>query len=166
MNECRFDNWTRMLGALRDRRAAFKELTAAGVALVSLARVDLGLAQEDDVAVEGCRLTNERCKRNNNCCSGKCHRKRHKKKKHKDNNDGGHNNRRHNKRKGEGQCECLGNGKSCSKDAACCKGHCDSNERKCRCVPANDRCNTDNDCCSNRKCVSDGGGSFKVCKHR
>ena len=32
MDECRFDNWTRMLGALQDRRAAVRELAGAGVA--------------------------------------------------------------------------------------------------------------------------------------
>jgi hypothetical protein len=163
MDDCRFDNWTRMLGLVRDRRTTLKELGGAGAALISLARADLGLAADDDVLVEGCRLTGERCKRNNNCCSEKCHRKRHKKKKH--NNENGGNHHRHNKRKGEGQCQCVGNGKHCTKDAACCKGHCDSSEKKCRCVPANDRCNNDQDCCSHRRCV-DAGNGFKVCKHR
>lgn len=163
MDDCRFDNLTRMLGRVRDRRTAIKDVAAASTALISLARADLGLAAEDDVLIEGCRLTGERCKRNNNCCSNKCHRKRRKKKKHR--NDGGNNNRRQKDKKGDGTCQCLGNGKSCSKDAACCKGHCDVNERKCRCVPANDRCNKDQDCCSKRKCVDDGSG-FRVCKHR
>lgn len=159
MDDCRFDNWTRMLGGLRDRRTALKEVAGAGVALVSLARADLGFAQEDDVLVEGCRLTGERCKRNNNCCSGKCHRK--KRKKRRNDNDG----RRRKNRKGDGKCKCLGNGKKCKKDAACCKGYCDRNDRKCRCVGANDRCTNDSDCCGNRKCVNDGANN-RVCKHR
>ena len=62
MDDCRFDNWTRMLGALQDRRAALKEMVAAGVALVALARADLGFAQ-DDVLIEGCRLSGDPCSR-------------------------------------------------------------------------------------------------------
>ena len=78
MDECRFDNWTRMLGALQDRRVAVKEMAAAGAALVGLARLDLGLAQEDEVFIEGCRGEKEKCRRNNQCCSGTCKRKRRK----------------------------------------------------------------------------------------
>lgn len=164
MDECRFDNLTRMLGRLRDRRAAAGEIAGAGAALFSLARADLGLAAEDDVLVEGCRLTGERCKRNNNCCSNKCHRKKRKKNKNRNDGGGGNNNRRRKDKKGDGQCQCAGNGKKCNKDAACCKGRCDPNERKCRCVPANDTCNKDDDCCSNRRCVDNGGN--RVCKNR
>jgi hypothetical protein len=160
MDECRFDNWTRMVSGLRNRRSALKELAGAGAALVALARADLGIAAEDDVLVEGCRLTDERCKRNNNCCSNKCNRKKRKKKKR---DEGGGNNKKRDK-KGDGQCQCLGNGKKCTKDAACCRGRCDVNDRKCRCVPANDTCNKDTDCCSGRKCVANGGN--KVCKNR
>ncbi len=147
MDECRFDNWTRMLAALQDRRAAVKELAAAGAALVSLARLDLGLAQEDEVSIEGCRLTGDRCSRKKQCCSNKCKKKRRKRNR----NDRDGNNRRRN-RKGDGRCQCLGNGKNCRKDAACCKGRCDPNERRCRCVPANDICNRDDDCCGKRRC--------------
>jgi hypothetical protein len=39
MDDCRFDNWTRMLGAIQDRRLALKEAVSAGVALVSLAPI-------------------------------------------------------------------------------------------------------------------------------
>ena len=60
MDDCRFDNWTRMLGALQDRRAALKEMVAAGVALVALARADLGLAQ-DEALIEGCGLSGDPC---------------------------------------------------------------------------------------------------------
>jgi hypothetical protein len=146
MDECRFDNWTRMLGAIQDRRTALKDVVAAGAALVSLARLDLGLAQEDEVTIEGCRLTGNRCDRNKQCCSNKCNRKRRKRRKHK---DGDHKRRR---RRSTGTCGCLGNGKKCRKDAACCKGRCDVNDRRCRCVPANDLCNKDSDCCGRRNC--------------
>ena len=81
MDECRFDNWTRLLGGLQDRRAALRELVGAGAALVALARADLGFAAEDDVLIEGCRLSGEGCSRNKQCCSNKCNRHRRKKKK-------------------------------------------------------------------------------------
>lgn len=154
---------TRMLGRLRDRRTALRDVAAAGLAVISLARADLGLAADDDVLLEGCRFTGEHCKRNNNCCSNKCHRKRRKKKrKNRDGGGGGNNrNRRRRDRKGDGTCQCLKHGKSCNKDAACCKGRCDPNERRCRCIPANDVCNRDEDCCSGRRCVDRGGR--KVC---
>ena len=158
MDNCRFDNWTRMLGTIRDRRTALKEFTGASAALVALARADLGFAAQDDVLVEGCRLSGERCKRNNNCCSGVCDRKRRKKKK---NRDEGGNGKRRNK-KGDGECKCLDNGKSCRKDAACCKGRCDQSDGRCRCTPANDTCNKDTDCCRG-KCVADNQGN-KFCK--
>ena len=87
MDECRFDNWTRMLGAIQDRRTALKDLAAAGAALLSLAKLELGLAQEGEVSIEGCRLSGDRCDRNKQCCSGKCNRKR--RKKHKDKNKDG-----------------------------------------------------------------------------
>ena len=92
MDECRFDNWTRLLGGLQDRRAALRELAGAGAALVALARADLGFAAEDDVLIEGCRLSGEGCSKNKQCCSDKCNRHRRKKKhKHNDNdNNGGH----------------------------------------------------------------------------
>jgi hypothetical protein len=140
-----------MLGGIQGRRSALRQLAGAGAALVSLARADLGLAAGDDVLAEGCRLTGERCKRNNNCCSGSC--KRHRKKHGK--NDKGKNKR-------EGKCKCLGNNKKCKKDAACCKGYCDQKENRCKCTPANQTCNKDSDCCSSRKCVSNG--NTRVCK--
>lgn len=159
MDDCRFDNLTRMFGAIQDRRAAVKHLAGASAALVSLARADLGLAAEDDVLVEGCRLTGENCKRNNQCCSNNCHRKKDKKKHKKDDRD---KNKHH--KKDRGTCQCRGNGKSCTKDAACCRGRCDQNEKRCRCIKANDICNRDEDCCNRRKCVAAGGQKF--CKNR
>lgn len=165
MDDCRFDNLTRMFAAVRDRRTAVGQLVGAGAALISLARADLGFAAEDDVLIEGCRLTGERCDRNKQCCSNDCNRKRRKRKKNKDGGrDDGNNRNRRRDRKGSGECRCKGNGKSCSKDAACCKGRCDQSERRCRCVPANDICNKDDDCCDRRKCVEDGSSGQKFCK--
>ncbi len=162
MDECRFDNWTRLLGGLQDRRAALRELAGAGTALLALARVDLGFAAEDDVLIEGCRLSGEGCSKNKQCCSDKCNR--HRKKKKKKNNDNVNNGHHHhkNKKKNDGECQCLDNGKSCRKDAACCRGFCDKNSFECRCVPSNDSCHTDNDCCKGN-CVTDNQGN-KFCK--
>ena len=121
MDECRFDNWTRMLGALQDRRVAVKELAAVGAALASLAKLDLGLAQEDEVSIEGCRGGGVSCRRNRQCCSGRCHRRGRNRRRRKDDRD---NNKRNRRREDDGTCRCQGNGKPCNKDAACCKGRC------------------------------------------
>ena len=149
MDECRFDNLTRVFSAIRDRRAAVKELAGAGAAVLALARADLGFAQEDDVLVEGCQRNGARCSRDNQCCSNKCHRKRRKKR----NRDHDGDNRK--QRREDGECRCLKAGRSCRKDAACCKGRCDPNDRRCRCVPNEDICNKDDDCCDRRKCEND-----------
>jgi hypothetical protein len=147
-----------MLGALQDRRVAVKELAATGAALVALARADLGLAQEDDVIAEGCRGGGVSCRRNNQCCSGKCKRKRRKKRNRNDNDN------RKRRKKDDGVCRCLGNGKSCNKDAACCKGRCDPDSKRCRCIPRNDICNRDDDCCGKAVCRSDG--ARRVCQNK
>ena len=72
MDECRFDNLARMMAGLKDRRAALRDMTGAGLALVSLAKADLGLAAEDEVLIEGCRLSGEKCDRDKQCCSNDC----------------------------------------------------------------------------------------------
>ena len=160
MDDCRFDNWTRMLGALQDRRAALKEVAAAGAALVALARADLGFAQSDDALIEGCRLSGDPCSRKGQCCSGICHgRKR--RRRHDKRDDNNHHHRR--RERDSGTCGCRSNGKSCSRDAACCGGRCDPNDNVCRCVGANGVCNTDSDCCGSRICKSDNQGN-KFCK--
>jgi hypothetical protein len=151
MDRCRFDNLTRLLGATRDRRSAVKSLAGAGAAMLALARADLGLAQDDDVLVEGCRVPGEECKHNRQCCSNRCHRRRRRKK-------GGDNR----KRRRDGECKCLKQGRRCSKDAACCKGRCHPTERRCRCVPRAELCGKNEDCCDGRVCRDDGTGS-KVC---
>jgi hypothetical protein len=162
MDECRFDNLTRMFGAIRDRRTAVKTLVAAGAALVSLAKAEFGIAAQDDVLIEGCRLTGERCDRDKQCCSDDCNRKRKKRKRNRDRDGDGR--RRRRDRRGSGECRRRGNGKACRKDAACCRGRCDPIERRCRCVPANDICNKDDDCCDRRRCVEDGNTGQKFCK--
>ena len=156
MDECRFDNLTRMMASLKDRRAALRDMTGAGLALVSLARADLGLAAEDDVLIEGCRLSGEKCDKDHQCCSNDCRGAKKKKKKKNDKNGNKKNRRK------EGECRCKGEGDSCSKDAACCRGYCNKNDGRCRCVPDNNTCNRDQDCCRG-SCKSDKNGN-KFCK--
>jgi hypothetical protein len=154
MDICRFDNLTRMVAGLKDRRAALREMTGAGLALATLARADLGLATEDDILVEGCRLSGEKCKKNHQCCSGDC-RGRKKKKRNKDGKK---------RKRREGECRCRGEGDSCKKDSACCRGYCKKSENRCRCVPENGICARDQDCCRGR-CRSDNKGN-KYCKKK
>lgn len=151
MDECRFDNLTRMMAGLKDRRAALRDMTGAGLALVSLAKADLGLAAEDDVLVEGCRLSGEKCDKDHQCCSGDC--KGSKKKKKKDKNG------KKRKRK-EGKCRCRSEGSSCNKDSACCRGYCNKNDGRCRCVPDNGACNRNQDCCKGTCKEDDKGNRF------
>src|SRR5919107_216666 len=152
MDECRFDNLARMMAGLKDRRAALRDMTGAGLALVSLAKADLGLAAEDDVLVEGCRLSGDKCDKNNQCCSGDCRGGKKKKKKK---------NGKKSKRK-QGECRCRGEGDSCSKDSACCRGFCNGNDGRCRCIPDNTTCNRDQDCCRG-SCKADKNGN-RFCK--
>lgn len=152
MDECRFDNLTRMVAGLKDRRAALREMTGAGLALVTLAKADLGLAAEGDVLVEGCRLSGEKCDKNNQCCSGDCRGGKKKKKK-----KNGKKSRRR-----EGECRCRGEGDSCNKDSACCRGRCNTNENRCRCIGENQLCTKDQDCCKGT-CRSDNKGN-SFCK--
>lgn len=153
MDECRFDNWTRLFSGERDRRSVIKDITVAGAALVALAKSELGLAADDQVLVEGCRLSGEKCDKGNQCCSGDC--KGAKKKKKKKNGKG-------NKGRKQGECRCRGEGDSCNKDSACCRGFCNQNDGRCRCIPDNTTCNRDQDCCKG-SCQSDKNGN-KFCK--
>ena len=141
MDDCRFDHWTRMLGALQDRRVAVKEMTAAGAALVALAKAELGFAQEGDVLAEACGLTGDSCRRDSQCCSNDCNRRRRRR-------NGGGNRRRRNR---DGECRCAGEGRSCTRDAGCCRGRCNSN-RECRCITRGNICNRAEDCCGNDVC--------------
>jgi hypothetical protein len=156
MDDCRFDNWTRMLGAIEDRRAALKKVAGVTAALAALARVELGFAQEgDDVLVEACRLSGDTCTRNKQCCSNRCSGRRRRDRR-RDDRDG----RRGRRRRREGTCRCLTNGKICNRDAACCRGRCDPFDGRCRCVPTSDRCDFDQDCCSGSCLTDDQGNKF------
>lgn len=154
MDVCRFDNLTRMMAGLKDRRAALRDMTGAGLALVSLAKADLGLAAEDDVLVEGCRLSGDKCDKNNQCCSGDC--KGGKKKKKKKNGK--------NRKRKQGECKCRNEGSSCNKDAACCRGYCKPNEGRCRCIPDGTQCSRSQDCCRGN-CKEDKNGN-KFCNNK
>jgi hypothetical protein len=161
METCRFDNWTRMFGALRSRRAALAEIAAAGGTLFALARLDLGLAAESDVAIEDCRLTDAECTRKSQCCSEICSGFQKDKR---DRKGGGKNNRNNRREKRVGTCRCRRGGQSCTRSSACCKGWCDPNSLICSCVPNGGLCNDNEDCCSPRQCRDDGSGSNrKVC---
>src|SRR5262249_21293378 len=128
MDSCRFDNWTRMFGARRSRRAAFAELAVAGGSLLTLARFDLGLAAESDVPVADCRLTNDDCTRDSQCCSQICEGL---KKKNQNNNGGGKHHHHNNNQKRTGTCRCLRGGQGCTKSSACCRGQCDPSRLVC-----------------------------------
>lgn len=151
MDVCRFDNLARMMAGLKDRRAALRDMTGAGLALVSLAKADLGLAAEDEVLIEGCRLSGEKCDRDKQCCSNDCRGSKRSRKK-----DG------KNRRRSEGECRCRGEGDSCSKDSACCRGYCSPNDARCRCIPDNTACSRDQDCCRGT-CRADKNGN-RFCK--
>jgi hypothetical protein len=132
VDECRFDSWTRLVGAKTDRRGAVKGLAGGGAALLALARVELGIAQEADVGIErNCRDNSSRCRRDNQCCSFRCNRRR---------------------KKRRGRCRCAREDNRCQGDSACCAGVCRSG--RCRCGRTSDFCDNDGDCCS-RQCHGD-----------
>ena len=161
MDSCRFDNWTRMFGALRSRRAAFGEIAAAGGALLALARLDLGLAAEGNVGVEDCRLTDEECTRKTQCCSGICSGFKKQERNRKNN---GKRNRKNRRDRRVGTCRCARGGQSCTRSSGCCRGWCDPNSNICSCVPLGGLCNENEDCCSPRTCQPESAGSDrKVC---
>jgi hypothetical protein len=144
MDNCRFDNWTRMVAGKSDRRTAVMGLAGGAAALLTLIRAELGIAQESDVvALEAaCRDNGARCRRDNNCCSLNCKRGRR----------GGGRRR--------GRCKCAEEGNSCRADSGCCSGVCRGGN--CECGLQGDFCNGDNDCCSNRcsgqkcQCIKQG----------
>src|SRR4051812_48219187 len=138
MDNCRFDNLTRMIAAQADRRTAVKALAGTVAAIATVARVELGFAQ-DEVGIEvDCKPNGERCHTDDDCCSIHCKKKNGKKK-----------------------CKCAGTGADCKADIGCCKGICDNGNKKCRCGNTDEFCNNDNDCCSNDcsggkcKCISE-----------
>ncbi len=128
MDNCRFDNLTRMVAVQADRRTAVKAFAGGIAALATLARVELGLAQGGDVGIEShCELNGARCRRDGQCCSLKCK-----------------------KRSGSnrGRCKCASRGAGCKAAAGCCTGYCASGT--CSCIPNNNNapCGTNSDCCS------------------
>jgi hypothetical protein len=136
MDDCRFDNWTRMVAGTSDRRTAVAGLAGGAAALLSLARAELGIAQEGDIALEAdCRVNGARCRRDGNCCSLKCQVR----------------GRRNRRRRRRGKCVCAGQGANCQRDRGCCSGICRSGN--CDCGNKGDFCSNDADCCS-RRCES------------
>lgn len=134
MDDCRFDNWTRMFGEEADRRTAVKGVAGGAAALLTLAKAQLGLAQEADVTLDAnCKGNNSKCSKDKDCCSKKCKK---------------------------GKCKCAGAGAGCKRDNGCCSGTCRSG--KCECGNKGDRCNNDSDCCSKNcrdgkcKCIRGG----------
>jgi hypothetical protein len=135
MDDCRFDNWTRLIGGETDRRSAVKGFAGGVAALLTMARAELGLAQDADLVVEAknCKATNGKCQKDNDCCSLNCKLKKKKKK----------------NKKEKGTCKCSGQGNRCKRDSGCCNGVCRSGT--CDCGEEDDFCSDDGDCCS-RKC--------------
>jgi hypothetical protein len=120
VDDCRFDNWTRALVEKTDRRSAVRGMAAGAAALLTLARAEIGLAQEADVVLEAnCKGNNGKCKKDKECCSKKCQK---------------------------GKCQCAGAKAPCKRDNGCCSGVCRSG--KCECGDKGDFCNNDSDCCS------------------
>jgi hypothetical protein len=64
MDERRFDNLTRIFGSTQTRRRALTMLAGGGLAAL-LARLDIG-------EVAACRKAKKACKRDKQCCSGRC----------------------------------------------------------------------------------------------
>jgi hypothetical protein len=127
VDDCRFDNWTRTLVERSDRRAAVKGLAGGAAALLALARAELGLAQDADVALEkNCKGSDAKCNKDKECCSKKCKKK---------------------KRGRKGKCVCAGVNQGCKRDQGCCSGKC--NGTQCVCGEKGDFCRKKADCCSN-----------------
>ena len=130
MDNCRFDNWTRMVARQENRRTAVKGLAGGIAALATLVRVELGFAQDGEVGIESnCIFNGDRCRRDHQCCSQIC--------------------KNHN-------CKCADAGEDCRADAGCCKGFCRGSDNTCRCIPNNSgkACKADGDCCS-KNCEND-----------
>jgi hypothetical protein len=136
VDDCRFDNWTRMVAGKSDRRTAVMGLAGGAAALLTLVRAELGIAQESGVDLEAeCQVNGSKCRKDGNCCSLKCQKK-------------GRRGRR------RGKCVCAGQGANCKADRGCCSGLCRSGN--CDCGDKGDLCNNDADCCS-RRCDNNRG---------
>jgi hypothetical protein len=142
VDDCRFDNWTRLV-ATSDRRTAVRGIAGSMAALALLARANLGLAEDTVVLEANCKGTGGKCKQNKQCCSKKCNKK--------------------------GKCVCAGAGAGCKRDNGCCSGKCKGTQ--CVCGDKGDLCKNDSDCCSKDcanghcRCVKQGNrcNDNKVC---
>ena len=114
MDVCRFDAWTRRASDITDRRTTVKALASGVAAFLTLARAELGLAQDD---VNGddrtCKVNSAKCKKDKECCSYKCKVKGR-------------------KRKATGKCQCAGQGTRCQRDNGCCSGICRNEQLRLR----------------------------------
>jgi hypothetical protein len=120
VDNCRFDNLTRVIAEQADRRTAVKRFAGGLAALAALARAELGSAQ--DVTIQsGCTLNGDNCRRARECCSKNCRNK---------------------------ECQCAGFGNDCRADAGCCKGSCNNGTCKCISNGSSKSCNVSGDCCS------------------
>jgi hypothetical protein len=73
MDDCRFENWMRIVAGKSDRRTAVITLAGGAPAALTLARAELGIAQESNVALEAdCRVNGGTCGKDHDCCSGSC----------------------------------------------------------------------------------------------
>ena len=109
MDDCRFDNWARIV----DRRTAVGGFAGGLAALLALGKAQLGIAQEDDVEIDAnCRVNGRQCRRNRQCCSNKC-RKR-----------GQNNADCCSRRCRSGKCRCVPRNDRCNDNRACCSGNC------------------------------------------
>lgn len=91
------DQFDAMLSALARARTRREMLAALGIATAGIAAADVpGEAQNN-----GCRGVASRCKRDTQCCSGRCRQRRGKKK---------------------GRCRCSTQGNRCLVTRDCCDG--------------------------------------------
>jgi hypothetical protein len=165
MDNCRFDNWTRKIAAQSDRRTAVKGFAGGIAALATLARVELGLAQEGDVGVEvKCRVNGDGCQQPSQCCSLRCKKRRRRDKGHcKAALPGQPCQADVGCREGVcrgGVCTCGTKDDFCTSSDDCCSNNCVSG--KCQCIGENNRCNASSECCGSRTCRTVNGKN--ICK--
>ena len=73
MDDCRFENWMRIVAGKSDRRTAVMALAGGAPAPLTLARAERGIAQGSDVALEAdCRVNGGIFGKDNDYCSGSC----------------------------------------------------------------------------------------------
>ncbi len=107
MDRSEFEELSRRIGTAAGRRDAFR-LAAAGIA-ASLGMRSLVAKAEtgaEGVPIYHCKIPGQTCKRDTNCCSGKCNK---------------------------GVCSCNKKGKKCFeplRGAICCSGRCKNGKCK------------------------------------